>query len=305
MLRRLRAYFDAEAVLEVDTPSLSTAAVSDVHIESLQVSSTLSTRPLYLQPSPEFFMKRLLAAGYPDIYSIGRVFRDGESGRYHQPEFTLVEWYRLGYGLQEIIADTVQAIASALQQPRLIDEVTICNYADVFIDQCGIDPATAPLDELAAAVDADDDLRASIGSARDDWLDLILSTHVSQSFDFGKLTVLQHYPASQAALAQLCPGDTKIADRFEVFMGTTELANGYVELRDHKLQAQRIEDDQTNRRSRGFKERPVDDQFLAALESGLPECAGVAMGLERLQMTLDHADDIRDVITFAFEDSDE
>ncbi len=305
MLRRLRAYFDTESVLEVDTPALSAAAVSDVHIESLKVSSTLNTQPLYLHTSPEFFMKRLLAAGYPDIYSIARVFRDGESGRHHQPEFTMVEWYRLGYGLDEIIADTVQAIASALQQPSLKDQVTIWNYADVFINQCSIDPATASLDELAAAVDADDNLRASVGDVRDDWLDLILSTRVVPSFEAGMLTVLQHYPTSQAALAQLCPDDANFADRFEVFMGTTELANGYVELRDDKLQAKRIANDQAARQARGLGERPVDDQFLAALESGLPKCAGVAMGLERLQMTLDHVDDIRDVITFAFGNSNE
>ena len=301
MLRRLRACFDAESVLEVDTPALGTAAVSDVHIESLEVRSNLTEASLYLHTSPEFCMKRLLASGYPDIYSICRVYRDGEVGRRHQPEFTMVEWYRLGFGLDDIIANTLKVIAAALDDPKLTDDVLVIDYLHAFIDVIGVDPLQATIDELANVADADNELRQTLGDARDDWLDLILATKIAASFAADKLTVLQHYPASQAALAQICPDDSSVADRFEVFMGPVELANGYVELTDTRVQAERIADDQAKRKLRGQTVRPHDNSLLAALESGLPACAGVAMGLERLQMMHDKTDDIRDVISFPFE----
>lgn len=301
MLQRLRAYFDAESVLEVDTPALSATAVSDINIESLAVRSDLTEASLYLHTSPEFCMKRLLASGYPDIYSICRVYRDGEVGRNHQPEFTMVEWYRLGFGLAGIIADTLKAIAMALDTPKLADDVPVIDYRDAFLDVSGVDPLQASISDLASAADADDQLRRALGDARDDWLDLILTTKIAATFAANKFTVLQHYPASQAALAQICPNDTSVADRFEVFMGPIELANGYVELTDAGIQAERIANDQALREARGQAVRPHDQSLLAALESGLPACAGVAMGLERLQMMHDKTDDIRKVISFPFE----
>jgi lysyl-tRNA synthetase class 2 len=305
MLQRLRAYFDAESVLEVDTPALSTTAVSDTNIESLEVISELTDAPLYLHTSPEFCMKRLLASGYPDIYSICRVYRDGEAGRRHQPEFTMVEWYRLGFGLTDIIADTLRAIAMALDDSTLEDDILVVDYRNAFIKVCNVDPLQASIGDLANAADADDRLRRALGDARDDWLDLILTTKIAPSFATDKFTVLQHYPASQAALAQICPADASVADRFEVFMGPVELANGYVELTDTRIQAERIANDQAIRESRGQAVRPHDQPLLAALESGLPACAGVAMGLERLQMMHDKTDDIRNVLSFPFEASND
>lgn len=304
LLRRLRAHFDACSLLEVDTPALSRAAVSDVHIESLAVESSLSSESLYLHTSPEFFMKRMLAAGYPDIYSITRVFRDGEVGRSHQPEFTMLEWYRLGFNLESIIQDTAQAIAVALQQPHLGTDYITINYQDAFLATCGIDPQKASIDSLAEIMAADQDLRASLGNDRSAWLDLILTTKILRDFDTDELTVLQHYPADQAALARSCPNDATVADRFEVFLGTMEIANGYVELTDRAIQEDRIAADQAYRKDRGLPQRPVDQALIDALEFGLPACAGVAMGIERLQMLYDKSDDIRDVITFAFEGSD-
>ena len=301
MLQRLRTYFDLESVLEVDTPALSATAVSDVNIESLEVRSDLTEVSLYLHTSPEFCMKRLLASGYPDIYSICRVYRDGEVGRSHQPEFTMIEWYRLGFGLADIIADTLEAIAMALDDPKLADDVLVIDYRNAFIDISNIDPLQASVSDLAVAADADDELRRALGDARDDWLDLILTTKIAPTFAADKFTVLQHYPASQAALAQICPDDASVADRFEVFMGPVELANGYVELTDARAQAERIANDQAMRESRGQLVRPQDQSLLAALESGLPACAGVAVGLERLQMMHDKTDDIRNVISFPFE----
>ena len=301
MLRRIRTYFDKLEILEVDTPALSPCAVSDTQIESLEIPrSTVSSRPLYLHTSPEFCMKRLLAAGYPDIFSICRVFRDGESGRQHQPEFTLIEWYRLNFSLQAIIDDTVAVIRAALAAAAPT-ALQLYDYRALFVDVLGVDPLEAPIEILADAAGADEALRAAIGDARDDWLDLLLATRIAPGFSTESLTVVRHYPASQAALARLCPGDSLVADRFEIFLGPVELANGYVELTDAREQQQRIEADNANRRLRQRRERPVDSALLAALEHGLPACAGVAMGLERLQMLHDKTDDIRDVITFAFE----
>ena len=304
MLQRIREYFRGQHVLEVDTPALSPFAVSDTHIESFEIGSCgVSPRPLYLQTSPEFHMKRLLAAGYPDIYSICRVFRDGEAGRRHQPEFTMIEWYRLGMRLEGIIDDTLRVIAAALgdtapdQAPQMVD------YRSAFASACGIDIDTVSAADLARAADADDELRQAVGGEKDDWLDLLLAVRVVAAFPRNRLTVLRHFPASQAALARLCPADATVADRFEVFLGPVELANGYVELTDADEQAARMAKDNEQRRARGRPVRPVDRLLLDALRSGLPPCAGVAMGLERLQMLHDSAEDMRDVVTFDFRGS--
>ena len=301
LLRRIRAYFDAAGVLEVDTPALAPSAVSDIHIESLEVSSRLAPTPLYLNTSPEYCMKRLLAAGYPDIVSIARVFRDGESGARHQMEFTLIEWYRRDMRLDDIVDDTLAVIAAALERPELVRDATIVDYRDAFQRAVGIDPLSTTPDVLAEIAGAGKDLRDVLGNRIDDWLDLVLAAHVAPTFTADGLTVLRHYPASQAALARICPGDNAVADRFEVFYGELELANGYVELTDATVQANRFAADQAARNERGLPQRPIDSRLLDALDSGLPECAGVAMGLERLQMVGDEVDDIRSVIAFEFE----
>ena len=298
MIGRIRTRFAECSVLEVATPALADTAVSDVQIESFAIgNSAVSRVPMYLHTSPEFPMKRLLAAGYPDIYAICRVFRDGEAGQRHQPEFSMVEWYRLGMKLSEIIDDTVQLIAAALLDAAPRTAPTQIDYRDAFRDATGVDPLAADTSVLAAL--GDDALRATIGDERDDWLDWLFASRVAPSFAGDRLTVVRHFPAGQAALARLCPRDSRVADRFEVFLGDVELANGYVELTDAEEQRRRIDNDNSIRRRRGRKVRPVDEALLAALDAGLPECAGVAMGIERLQMLLDNTDDIRDVITFA------
>ena len=302
MMRRVRDYFLAEGVLEVDTPALSRFAVSDTQIESLSVDDSLiSDQSLYLHTSPEFCMKRLLAAGYPDIYSLCRVFRDGEAGRSHQPEFTMIEWYRLGAGLVEIIDDTVALICAALGDQSPGKDPIVVDYFDALNEHCSFDVPAANAETIADALGADSELRAALGAEIDDWLDLLLVTKVIPSFAEDKLTVLRHYPASQAALARLCPGNPAVADRFEVFLGPVELANGYVELTEAAEQEARIMRDNEDRVRRGRPVRPVDKHLLAALRNGLPDCAGVAMGLERLQMLHDKTDDIQNVITFAFD----
>lgn len=302
MLERARAFFDRREVLEVDTPALSRYAASDPQIDGHRVVSS-DGRTLYLQTSPESHMKRLLADGYPDIYSICRVFRDGEAGRLHQPEFTMVEWYRHDFGLYAMAAETVAFIADSLAQPALRDVDTF-DYVAAFEEFASINPLTTTADAMADAADADADLRKSLGDGRDAWLDLLLSTHVAPHFSSDGLTVLRHFPASQAALARNCPDDDSVADRFEVFLGPIELANGFVELTDATEQRRRMDVDLDKRRASDRPPVAMDEALLAALESGLPSCAGVAIGFERLLMIATGKKDIRDVVTFAFDDND-
>ena len=214
----------------------------------------------------------------------------------------MVEWYRLDFALDEIVSDAVKTISAALDQPGLAQQVVRLDYCDVFSELTGVDPISASVAELANAANADSRLRAAIGDEHDDWLDLIVSTQISVTFPQDRLTVLQHYPSSQAALAQYCPSNASVADRFEVFFGSNEIANGYVELTDADEQINRIDKDQEDRKRRGRPVRPSDKAFVSALRSGLPDSAGVAMGLERLQMIHDKTDDIRNVMSFAFED---
>lgn len=299
MLATVREFFSNRNVLEVDTPALNRTTASDPHIRSCRCDvSGYGER--FLQTSPESYMKRLLAAGYPDIYSICRVFRDGELGCLHQPEFTMIEWYRLGFDLDEIIGETTSLIVASIERPSLRDAREF-EYRDAFAEFAGVDPATATINELASASGADSSLLASIGNDRNAWLDLLLSTKVAPRFPGDRLTVLRHYPASQAALARICPRDRTVADRFEVFFGSMEVANGFVELRDVAEQRRRIEADNAVRRSMGTETVPVDEALLAALAAGLPACAGVAAGLDRLLMAALGRSDIRDVLAFAFD----
>lgn len=303
MLERARRFFGDRNVLEVDTPALAGSTASDPNIESLCVTGPSGSR-LFLQTSPESFMKRLLADGYPDIFEICRVFRDGEVGRRHQPEFTMVEWYRRGFGLGEMIDDTVDFIADVVGRSELRDARQL-EYEEAFRRLAGVDPLASPVEDLADAADTDTDLRSSLGHDRDAWLDLLLSTRVAPRFADKQLTVLRHFPVSQAALARTCPADPRLADRFEVFYGGMELANGFVELRDAREQRQRMLTDLDRRRAAGRQSVPLDEPLLAALESGLPECAGVAVGFERLLMVAAGTDDIRNVLTFAFDQTDD
>lgn len=297
LLARVREFFAQQGVLEVDTPALGRSAVSDPNIASFSVNAA-SGPGYHLHTSPEYCMKRLLADGYPDIFSISRVFRDGEAGRRHLPEFTLIEWYRLGYKLADIINDTVALVRACLGDGSRAPELSIVDYAESVAEQTGIDVFTATSADVADRLDADAGIRAALGDDRDGWLDLLLDTCVTPTFPPGRLTVIRHFPASKAALARICPADARVADRFELFIGNMELANGYVELTDATEQRRRF---MAEARKRGapVNGTTIDERLLAALEHGLPECSGVALGLERLHMVLDGAEDIADVVTFA------
>lgn len=299
LLARARRFFSTRGVLAVDTPALARATASDPNLDSLPVQTSLSDRPLYLMTSPESAMKRLLAAGYPDIYSICRVFRDSELGTRHELEFTMIEWYRRDYSLDEMAQETCALIAAVLDQPALENTVDRVEYRRIFGEVTSVDPLGATVEELADAADADQGLRAALGDDRNAWLDLVFATRVAPALDPERITVVRRYPAGQAALARLCPDDPRLADRFEVFLAGLELANGYVELTDARELGRRVDADLEKRRVGGRDPVPVDTQLLAALEHGLPECAGVAVGFERVQMIHDNTADIADVVPFS------
>ncbi len=298
MLARARCYFEHQDVMAVDTPALSRWATSDPGIDSVAVRSR-TLGGCFLGASPEHHMKRLLAAGYPDIYSICRVYRDGEAGPRHAPEFTLAEWYRRGFNLSAIVDDTVGFIATCLDDASLAKSFVRTTYSEAVKRHAGADPLSAGIEELAACAAADERLRRQVGDDRDAFLDLIMAAVVAPTLPTDRLTVISHYPASQASLARLCPDDARVADRFEVYYGPLELANGFVELTDAGEQRRRVDSDLARREQLGRAREAWDRNLLAALEAGLPDCAGVAVGLERLHMVLERTDDIADVMTFA------
>lgn len=297
LLDRLRRYFATHDVLAVDIPALVRYAASDSGIESFRVGAPDATN-LFLHTSPESSMKRLLAAGYPDIYALCHVYRHGESGPLHMPEFTLAEWYRRDFDLPAIIADTVDLIATASERYALREDIMQFDYRDAYRRFASIDAMQSPISDLAAVANADADLRSTLADRREAWLDLILATVIAPQLPEDRLTVIKHYPASQAALARLCPGDNEVADRFEIFCGSIELANGYVELTDANEQRRRFAADRKRRERAGQRVTPPDEMLLQALDAGLPDCAGVALGVDRLHMVTDSAPDLASVSTF-------
>jgi lysyl-tRNA synthetase class 2 len=296
MLRAARDYFAATHTLEVETPTLSHAAVSDVHLQS--VAATACGKPAYLHTSPEYAMKRLLASGCGDIYQIARVYRDGESGRYHNPEFTMIEWYRIGIDHHALMTDVEQLLASLLPAHRSSERAERISYRDAVQLHAGVDALDDPSSVLIASLNqAGIDVPAGLEQHRDACLDLIMSTLVAPHLGRERLTFIHDYPASQAALARV---HGRVASRFEAYLDGMELANGFHELVDVKEQRKRFEADNVDRQQRGLAIMPLDEHFLAALDHGLPECAGVALGFDRLVMCASDVKHIDDVIAFPF-----
>lgn len=277
LLARVRDFFAARGVLEVETPALSTAAVSDPNIDSIaaHVAGNASSRH-YLHTSPEYAMKRLLADGSGDIYQICRVFRDGERGRWHQPEFTMLEWYRVGWDEHALMSEVAELVNHVLDPPRSVTRVT---YAQAFRAALGVDP----IEDAAALGAVLPGLGLDVPGGLDEaaLLDLALTTVVIPQFDARALTFVHDYPAAQAALAALQADDARIAARFELFSGGLELGNGFRELTDADEQRRRFERELAQRLAANRARAPLDEEFLAALPR-LPACAGVAIGLDRL-----------------------
>lgn len=293
LLARIRSFFAAAGVLEVDTPLLGLYGVTEPNIDTVEARVCGTVQ--HLQSSPEYFMKRLLAAGSGPIYSLGKVFRDGEKGRRHNPEFTLLEWYRPGWDETRLITEVEELCASLSAHWRHPRRMT---YREVFFNATGFDPHSADLDLLRqiAARYCSGDWREE---SRATCLDLLFSLVVEPTLHTGVVTVTD-YPACQAALARLTEDaeGALVARRFEVFIDGVELGNGYFELTDAVEQRRRFEADIAVRSAAGKPHRDADPLLLAALEAGLPECAGVAMGVDRLLMRLLDLDDIRKVIPF-------
>jgi len=298
ILQSIRAFFAQRNVLEVDTPIISSAASTDPQLESF--STQFNKKVYYLHTSPEFHMKRLLAAGSGDIYQLAKVFRDDENGRNHNPEFTLLEWYRSGFNHHQLM-DEVEELLHELMGLSKKNYQRV-SYQQVFIDQLKIDPLDADVETLKqCAKKFNIETPSGMKADRDMWLDWLMVEKIAPSFLKDGFTFLYDYPASQASLARLDENDTRKANRFELFFGELELANGFYELTDADEQAQRFESDNVVRRQRGQKLMPVDDCLLDALKSGLPGCSGVAIGIDRIMMLVVGANHINEVISFGDE----
>lgn len=294
-LTKIRRFFSERDVLEVETPLLASATVPDVYIESIaaEVMDGNSSRRSFLQTSPEFFMKRLLASGSGSIYQIAKAFRQEEKGTRHNIEFTLLEWYRLSYSLDQLMTEL----------EHLVQEILDCgpilrfSYRQIFQQYLQIDPHEIALEELQQLASTEIDLSGS-GLSKTDYLQLLLSNSIEPKLP--PYCIIYDYPSEQAALATLEADEygVIVAKRFELFGQGMELANGYFELSDAAEQRARFEADNATRKEKGLQTHDADDRLIAALESGLPSCSGVAVGVDRLLMLLVGAKNISEVISF-------
>ena len=299
--RRIRRFFDDAGLLEVDTPALSSAGTTDPAIASL------STRPAFaagerrwLHTSPEFAMKRLLAAGSGDIWQMCTVFRDGEAGDRHNPEFTMVEWYRTGWDHHRLAAETASFVQHVLGDTVPLGDVVTTTYRDAFRAHAKLDPVGADHDALVAALDRHGVAPPAGNLGIDALLDLVMGTVVAPALGSGpaRAVVVRDYPPGQAALARIAPGQVPVAERFELFIDGIEIANGFHELCDAGEQRRRFEADGVARAAAGAPAVPLDERLIAALEHGLPACAGVAVGFDRLVMLAAGETSIRRVLAF-------
>ncbi|MGB5834539.1 MAG: EF-P lysine aminoacylase EpmA [Thiohalocapsa sp.] len=300
MLARIRAFFTQRDVMEVETPILSRHGATDPALESLRIQPTNIADAPWLQTSPEFPMKRLLAAGTGPIYQICKVFRDDERGRRHHPEFTLLEWYRPEFTMQDLIDEVAELVRAVLDRPGLNDERI--SYRELFRSHLGLDPWSASTSKRrdlamrlgvpgAGDLDLDDD----------GWLDLLLSHALEPTLGRDRMTFVYDYPPTQASLARIRGGVFPVAERFELYMDGIELANGFQELTDAAEQRQRFESERDTRRRRSQVAVPMDTALLDALSAGMPDTAGVALGLDRLLMIGTGAAHIDQVLAFPIE----
>jgi lysyl-tRNA synthetase class 2 len=304
-LATARNFFSARDITEVETPVLCEFGVTDPHIDNIAVKTTVSDKPVFLRSSPEYHMKRLLAAGSPDIYQIGKVFRDGERGERHQPEFTMIEWYRHNFNLQDIASETC-ALIYEISEPgsNPVSKNIRISYTAAFMQACSVNPLEAEVDELRSTAQNflgdifDDELTKSLGNDRQAWLDLLATHLVYPGLPGEVLVVMDSYPAEQAMLARINPDDPATALRFEVFLNGVEIANGFHELGNAVEQAERFESDRKQRHLCGRPDMEPDTLLLDALEAGLPDCSGVAVGLDRLLMVTNQLDSLAAVLSF-------
>jgi elongation factor P--(R)-beta-lysine ligase len=305
LLRRARRFFEDRGFLEVETPLLSADTVIDLHLDPIPVTLFYDPRNMHdgprrwLQTSPEFAMKRLLSAGAPSIYQITRAFRGGESGRLHNPEFTMIEWYGVGHTMRQGM-QFLSDLAEVLLERGAADWVS---YRQAFEQSVGIDPHRADGRQLAALADR---LGVSAPASlspeqRDGWLDLLLIERVEPDLGQERPVILYDYPATQAALARIREEVPPVAERFELYFRGVELANGYHELGDPRELRRRNRRTNELRRAEGKPPLPEESRLLAAMESGLPPCSGVALGFDRLVMLACGAESLSKVMAFPAE----
>lgn len=317
MLKNIRAFFDDRGVVEVETPILSRYATTDPHLDSLSTCFLGQNR--YLNTSPEYAMKRLLAYWGEPIYQISKAFRDDEQGLNHNPEFTLLEWYRPGLDMWQLMDELSELVTGLCRSSEkflhvqsldclMPDEEDLferLSYRDAFINAVGIDPhqtSSAQCLQVAKSEGIEIPQGLTVDDDVDEWLDWLLTQLVVPLFSKRGFTFLYNYPASQCALAKL-ESDAQqvlVARRFELYFGEIELANGFYELADAKEQLNRFQQENIKRKQAGKEPGYIDEMLIKALEHGLPDCSGVALGLDRLLMVLLNATDISKVISFSW-----
>jgi len=308
ILSKIRNYFANQNVLEVETPTISPSTVTDVHLEAM---TTIHTNPqsvekthLFLQTSPEYYMKRMLSAGFPSIYQITKCFRDDEVGRFHNPEFTMLEWYRLDYSMHELIEDVDSILKLVLDTPvchkisyrelfAMHLDLDIKNDSDLKLvsicKQCGFENIVPT------------EFKETLSQTqRNMLLQLLFCEEIESKIGLERPVAVTHFPASQASLAKIDPVDPWLSLRFEIYYKGIELANGFEELTDVKEQKARFTADNEQRKESGLEVKPEDTKFLDALEFGLPACSGVALGIDRLIMLALGKKHISEVLTFDF-----
>ncbi|MEG3639122.1 EF-P lysine aminoacylase EpmA [Magnetococcus sp. PR-3] len=291
LLSQLRSHFEQTDALEVDTPILHHALAPEEHIEPIRCQD--GALEGYLHTSPETCMKRLLAAGSGDIYYLGKVFRSEELGRLHNREFTMLEWYRVGWTLDALVTETAQLIGTVLDLP--ISKPL--SYADAFTQAGGPNPHTASLAQLQQWAKTHR-LSYPDGLVREELMDYLQAELVEPRLPPKAVVVVDRFPAQRAGMAQIDPGPPAVAQRFEIYVNGVELANGYLELTDAVEQRQRLESVNRRRQQQGLPAITMDQRFLAALQAGLPAVSGVALGVDRLLMLQMGAESLDSVMPF-------
>ncbi len=305
MLRKIRTFFLERSVLEVETPLLGNAIGTDPQLEFFTTEFSLPSQhhTLFLQTSPEFAMKRLLAAGIGSIYQICKAFRNGETGRFHNPEFNLLEWYRVGFDLSRLMDDCEELIQRLFQDRRPLNPALRISYQEVFQRHTGLNPLEYSYEAYCAYAKENHFPEAVriCGHDHPTWLDFIFSHRVQPYLGENALCMVYGYPACQSSLARINPRNPLITDRVELFIDGVELGNGFFELTDAEEQSRRFDEELSIRKRRNLVVPEKDGRLIAALHAGLPECSGMAIGLDRLLMVLFQLPSIGDVLSFPVE----
>lgn len=298
LLATIRQFFAERDVLEVDTPAMSQASVCDIHLHPFVTQfdspQQADAQSLYLTTSPEFHMKRLLCAGSGPIYQICKSFRNEEQGRFHNPEFTMLEWYRPDFDHHDLMSELADLIKLVLA----VDDCDAISYQQAFLTHLKVDPLSAGVAELQQVAPACCADLAAQETDKDTLLQLLFSMAIEPEIGQQRPVFVYGFPASQAALAQINKDDARVADRFELYFQGIELANGFRELQDAEEQRTRFTEELRWRREHGLEQAPMDELFLQGLEAGLPACSGVALGIDRLLMLQQNAGTISEVIAF-------